>query len=132
VRSLERATESSGRSPFCLANLGYAYARAGRIEDASRILDELLEMQAKQNIGGLFLAAVFAALGKNVEALDWLEQAYEEHTVVADPLLNIDPIFASLLEEPRFRSLVAKLGLQMPEDNPKEFRIKLPRNFPEK
>ena len=49
--------------------------KAGRNTDASKILDELLEMQAKKDIGGLFLAQVFAALGKNAEALDWLEKA---------------------------------------------------------
>ncbi len=129
VRSLERATELSGRSPFCLSNLGFAYAKAGRSQDASKILDELLEMRAKRDINGLFLAQVFAAIGKNAEALDWLEKSYEEHTVIGDPLLNIDPGFASFHGEPRFRSLVAKLALQMPEDNPEQFRRKLPEIF---
>ena len=49
--------------------------------------------------------------------------------VIGDPLLNIDPGFASFHGEPRFRSLVAKLALQMPEDNPEQFREKLPEIF---
>ena len=114
IRELEKATELSGRSPFCTSNLAFAYAKGGRRDDALRILDELKEGRERGKVGAMFLAEAYAAVGDNDKALDWLEKADDERTIIAVPLLNIDPAFDSLHEEPRFRSLVAKLGLKLP------------------
>jgi hypothetical protein len=48
--------------------------------------------------------------GDKKRALDWLERGYEEHIFML-PFINADPFFDPLRGEPRFQSLVRRLGL---------------------
>jgi hypothetical protein len=49
-------------------------------------------------------------LGETVEALDWLERAYDEHDLWM-VFLNVDSIFDTLRTESRFLALLEKVGL---------------------
>ena len=69
-----------GGSPFALAGLGYIYAKAGDREKAARILEELSELSNHRYVCGYSNAAIYAALGDNEQALDWLERAYGERS----------------------------------------------------
>ncbi|MEO7475342.1 MAG: hypothetical protein ABIY46_08390, partial [Gemmatimonadales bacterium] len=54
------------------------------------------------------LAAIRAVEGRTAEALDWLERGYRAGW--KDPvLLGLDPFFASVRQEPRYRALIAAL-----------------------
>jgi hypothetical protein len=48
-------------------------------------------------------------LGDKDEALGWLEKAYADHGAVAN--LRIDPVFEPLVPDPRFQSLLRRVGL---------------------
>lgn len=111
VREIEKASALSGNSLFFKANLGSAYAVAGRREDAFRIVDEMKQASTKTpDLAAYGLAAVYADLGEKEEALNWLEVAYREHAIAINPLFTLwfpEP----LRQDPRYRELVRKLGL---------------------
>ncbi|MEP6689531.1 MAG: protein kinase [Gemmatimonadaceae bacterium] len=95
--------------PIYVALLGYVSARAGRREEAMQVLASL---SARSNDVAVFQAWVYVGLGDNSLALDWLERAYEERSdwlVIIAALPVCDP----LRREPRFTSLVAKLGIEL-------------------
>lgn len=57
-----------------------------------------------------FIALVYAALGDKDEAFQWLERAYKEHDDDL-ALLKVDPRWDSLRGDPRFMSLLQRVGL---------------------
>lgn len=95
------------------AELGNAYGRAGKRKEAEEILAELTARQKESYISPYDWARLYAGLGEKKLALDWLEKAYDERSgrIVN---LAVHPQFASLHDEPRFQSLVAKLRQASP------------------
>jgi serine/threonine-protein kinase len=90
--------------------LGRAYALAHRDADARRILAELLETRKKSYVPACFLAELEAALGSRDEALAWLDKAYDEHDRYL-AWLKVDEGFDPLRSDPRFQSVLRKVGL---------------------
>jgi TolB-like protein/Tfp pilus assembly protein PilF len=113
VEELERSRELSEGTPFFKVNLAYGYAISGRRDEAFRIADELKELYNKRVLPAYFLSVVYAGLGEKQEALSWLEKAHDDRAIIFTPLLHIEPELASLRDEPRFKALLAKLGLTM-------------------
>lgn len=109
VKELEKGLEKGG-SAFFKSNLGYAYGAAGRREDALRIVKEL-RAASKDMPLSYELAQVYAGLGDKEEALNCLEKSYDERTIFVFPMFSVEPFFATLREEPRFKALEKKLGL---------------------
>jgi len=108
VREFEKAMSMGGSFPR--GNLGWAYALAGRREDARRLLEEIkAEPHAGQR--SYSLACIYAALGEKEKALDSLEKAYQERAIFVWPMFPFEPALASLREEGRFKELVKKLDL---------------------
>ena len=101
-----------GRTSFTLAELGYAYARFGRRDDALRILRDLKARlaQGDPNTRAVHLAILCAGLGETDEALGWLAKAYEERDNLLT-ILRVYPFFDSLRSDPRFTDLMKKVGL---------------------
>jgi hypothetical protein len=56
------------------------------------------------------VAAFYARLGQNDEAIKWLEKAYEEHDT-SMPWLGVSFEFDSIRSDPRFRELLRRVGL---------------------
>jgi hypothetical protein len=61
-----------------LADLGAAYALAGKKETAETILDQLLELRRQSYVPAICLARVYSRLGEAGKTIQWLETAYEE------------------------------------------------------
>jgi hypothetical protein len=57
------------------------------------------------------LAQKYAFLDEKEKALEWLEMAFEQHSLRI-PLLNSDPYFENLRSEPRFKAILKKMGLE--------------------
>ena len=106
-----------GGSSFFKGNLGCAYAISGRKEDAQRILNDI-KADTNRAPRSYALANIYACLGEKEEALDWLERAYEDRSIYTFPLLHIEPFLANLREEPRFKELVRKMGLEKYQTGP--------------
>lgn len=96
------------KSSFSKGILGYVYAVTGRREEALKLADEIRASSKKGGASGA-LAEIFAGLGEKDQALDWLEKAYEEHSL--GPGFRRYRSLASLRDEPRFKELVKKMGL---------------------
>jgi TolB-like protein/Tfp pilus assembly protein PilF len=75
------------------------------------LLNWLIESELKKSKPEpLKLAGEYAIIGKNEEALDWLEKEFENpQPGFAD--INNDADFDNLRSEPRFQSIIKKMGL---------------------
>jgi len=56
------------------------------------------------------IATLYTRAGKNEEALEWLERAFEAHDANM-PSISVDPIFDDLRDEPRFNELLRQMNL---------------------
>ncbi|MBV9625749.1 MAG: tetratricopeptide repeat protein [Acidobacteria bacterium] len=93
------------------AALAFAYVQAGRQEEARRVLASYLRESKRSFVSWYGLAFLYAALGQKAEAFACLEHAYQQHdTRMRD--VKVDPFFESLRPDPRFTSLLGRLGLQ--------------------
>jgi Flp pilus assembly protein TadD len=89
--------------------LAFVLARAGRVDEARRILTTLRDQAAHDDGSAMDVAVVYAALGENDEAFAWLDRAVEERSFVAE--LHGD-LVASLESDPRYDRFRALLGIQ--------------------
>jgi TolB-like protein/DNA-binding winged helix-turn-helix (wHTH) protein/Tfp pilus assembly protein PilF len=99
-----------GRDPQILWDLGYTSAVSGKHDQARQVLAELHERAQHSYVKPLAAAWILIGLGAKDLAFTWLDQAYAEH----DPyltLLNADPVYDSLRPDPRFTTLLKKVGL---------------------
>jgi TolB-like protein/uncharacterized protein (DUF2267 family) len=111
VAELERAVQLGGRGTFFLSLLGGAHALAGNQKEARGLLNELEQRDEKGAAVGRWIASVYAALGEGDNAMGWLARAMEEH----DPALFhalTDPFFEKYREDPRFLTLMSRIGLE--------------------
>jgi DNA-binding winged helix-turn-helix (wHTH) protein/TolB-like protein/Tfp pilus assembly protein PilF len=109
-RAIQLLDGFTARAPGSFSNLGRAYASAGRIDDVHSEVATLRDL-AKQGFGvGYDIALIHAALGDREQALGALEAALDDHSQMIG-FLNVDPGLNALRDEPRFRAVVAQLGL---------------------
>jgi TolB-like protein/DNA-binding winged helix-turn-helix (wHTH) protein/Flp pilus assembly protein TadD len=99
-----------GRAPGAFSNLGRAYALAGRTSAARAEIGRLNALGAKGFGVGFDAALIHAALGEKEAALTALELGLRDFSQMM-LFLNSEPGLDSLRDEPRFRAVVARLGL---------------------
>jgi eukaryotic-like serine/threonine-protein kinase len=101
---------SASNKWLAAAPLGYAYAKAGRRNDAWKILAEMDALPKSENLPAQERALIYLGLGDNDSTFVWLEKSYEDRfpSILA---LTSDPIFDSLKSDPRFAALAHKINL---------------------
>jgi TolB-like protein/DNA-binding winged helix-turn-helix (wHTH) protein/Flp pilus assembly protein TadD len=110
IPPMEKALAISNRSPGVIGVLIRAYAHASRRADALRLLDELKRRQKSGYVpAGAFVNA-YLGLGETDEAFAALEQGYKEHSNILQ-FLKVHPHFDPVRNDPRFRDLVRRVGL---------------------
>ncbi|HJZ12601.1 MAG TPA: hypothetical protein VJ521_10645, partial [Acidobacteriota bacterium] len=77
VNELKKAVSLGGRQ-IVLADLGGAYGLAGKNDEATAILGQLLEMRQQAYVPAICMARIYSRIGENDKAIDWLEKAFEE------------------------------------------------------
>ena len=93
-----------------IAILGYAYALAGRRDEARKVLGQLEERSKRKYVPHFFIALIHIGLGEKDQAFDWLEKAYQErHPHLIN--LKVQPVYDPLRADPRFADLVRRVGL---------------------
>ena len=112
IKVLEKAL-GTNRTPAVMGILVRAYAHAGRREEALRLLDELKQRQRSTYVPTAAFVNAYLGLGDNEQALAWLERAYQEQSNILQ-LIKVHPYFDPLREDPRFKGLVHKVGLDLP------------------
>jgi eukaryotic-like serine/threonine-protein kinase len=110
VAEFEAAVTLSKRRMEAVGALGYAYARIGRREDAMKLVEELKQTIPQGLDPFLNIAAIYAGLGDNNAAFQWLDRAYE---IRSGFLLTLKTyrMFDSLRSTPRFIAFEKKIGL---------------------
>jgi serine/threonine protein kinase/tetratricopeptide (TPR) repeat protein len=108
IAALQRSEQLSN-SPMVLATLGSAYASSGQINDARKILGELLEIQKHKSVCAYETAILFLQLGDKEEAIRWMEKGYNERSVCMQ-WIKVDPRVDGLRDDPRFQALQKKIG----------------------
>jgi tetratricopeptide (TPR) repeat protein len=108
IVELRKAIRSSGGSATCTANLARAYAVAGRKSEAVQLLTDLKTRSSPGYSNATEIATVYAALGDSDQAMTWLEKGYEERF---NPGVLLRPGFDPLRSDPRFQTLVRRVGL---------------------
>lgn len=110
VSELEKARTLSGGSPAVIGVLIRAYAHAGNRAEALRLLDELKRRRQYGYVpAGAFVNA-YLGLDDREQAFIWLEQAFKERSNILQ-FLKVHPFFDPVRDEPRFRDLLHRVGL---------------------
>lgn len=88
--------------------LGYAYARAGRVKDARRILDRRISAYLGKGTGNSMIALIWVGLGDQRKGFEWMEKDLSDPALF---LLNADPYWDPLRSDPRFSRLLQRMNL---------------------
>lgn len=89
---------------------GRIAALTGKTENAEEAIEELRRASVKSAAGCCYyVAGIYAALGNKDQAFNWLERGYAEHEQEM-AMLKVDPLVDSLRDDPRFVSLLERLG----------------------
>jgi DNA-binding winged helix-turn-helix (wHTH) protein/tetratricopeptide (TPR) repeat protein len=110
VMAAEKAYDLSHENPINLSLVAQIYAMWRKKAKARKILDELDELSQHRYISPFHIGCVNALLNQRSQALECLKKAVE----VRDPwllLLNVDPRFNSIREDPCFIELLSHIGL---------------------
>jgi len=110
VAECKKARDTEPSIPWPLAELGHAYALAGRRGDAENVLRELERWSKRSYVPAYNFAEVYIGLGNKEQALAMLEKAYADRSM-ALTFVTADQEFDSLHSDPRFRDLVRHIGL---------------------
>jgi DNA-binding winged helix-turn-helix (wHTH) protein/TolB-like protein len=93
-----------------IAALGYAYAVAGKRDEARKVIDDLAERSKRKYVSPSFIAGIYAGLGERDQAFAWLEKAYQERQPSLT-LIGVEAVFDPLRSDPRFADLMRRVGL---------------------
>ena len=93
-----------------LISAGQVYAKAGRKDDAMRIIEKLERRTRQGHIPATTFAFIYAALGDKEKAIAYLEKGYEERAFQMQ-FLKVDPRWDKLRDDPRFADLMRRVGL---------------------
>ena len=110
IGELELAVASS-KSPRFQAYLGYAYAKAGRRDDARRTLKHLEARRQKQYVSSFGIALIYDALGEKDAALAAFERAYDDRAVEFSQTAEWPP-FETIASDPRFTEPMKAIELR--------------------
>jgi TolB-like protein/Tfp pilus assembly protein PilF len=108
IAEYRRAVELDD-DPFALALLGQSYARAGRQDEANKILTQLNQEAKTRYVDAYGVGLVFLGLGDKSHAMDELERAYRENDGGDIYNIRIDPMLDDLRGNSRFEALSEKI-----------------------
>ncbi len=103
---LEKAVETTQRDRLALPALGVAYVRAGRKDEAHRILDRLL---ATPEVAQAAIAQLYVSLGQNEEGIRWWQRAQ----AARDPRMVWLRLYSSdhpLWNDSRFQDIIRRMN----------------------
>jgi len=110
LADIENSRRLSGDEPWIWSALAYAHGRAGQPGQARRALGKLKEMHQRHQIDPAAFVVAYAGMRDKEQTFVWLEKAYSQHSNVLTTL-KVDPMYDELRSDPRFQSLLHRVGL---------------------
>jgi tetratricopeptide (TPR) repeat protein len=110
IAEYQKAIALSQWNVRMVGSLGHAYAVSQKKDEARKVVEELKENSRVRYVSPITIALVYVGLGQKDEALGWLGKGYEERE---SGMMLRNPQFDSLRSDPRFDSLVRKIGLTL-------------------
>jgi Tfp pilus assembly protein PilF len=106
---LTLALDLSKRSLREVAFAASCAAYLGQRERARQLLQELLDVSRKRYVAPYLPAFVYASLDEKDRAFEYFEKALQERSI--SPWLLRDPLVDGIRPDPRFQSLLQRMGL---------------------
>jgi TolB-like protein/DNA-binding winged helix-turn-helix (wHTH) protein/Tfp pilus assembly protein PilF len=110
ISEYQKAVETSGGSKG-VVELAHAYSAVGRKTEAERILRDLQRKSKETSTPPYTMATIYAGLGENDKALEFLEKAYSQKSLGLPSSLSSDFLLDSLRSDPRFQTMLRRIGL---------------------
>ena len=110
LANIDKDLSHCAYDPWVCGYMVYVYARAGQRVQAERAMQELERLDRAEEIRPEPLVAAHIALGHTDEAFRYLEKEYSERSNYLTTL-KVDPIYDPLRADPRFQSLLRRVGL---------------------
>ena len=110
VRSYTRSAELGTVLKDVLVKTNDVYKKSGWKAYVQFNLDQLVVNTPERRFPPFLIATFYARLGRDDEALQWLEKGYEERDFRMT-LISVAFEFDRLRSDPRFRELVRRMGL---------------------
>jgi len=108
IAELEKA-KAMEPTPLVIGQLGYAYAKSGRKDEARKLLAELKEQSKRRYVASYWIAVIYVGLNEKDEAFASLEKAYQEHSWWL-VWIKMEPKMDGLRSDPRFTDLMRRIG----------------------
>lgn len=110
ISVLEKAAALGDSNPAMIGVFVYAYAQAGRRREAIGLVEELKRRQQKGYVPAAAFVNAYLGLGDKEQAFAWMERAYQEQSMILQ-YLKVHPFFDPVRDDPRFKDLVRRVGL---------------------
>ena len=107
IESVELAVNLGGHSG-ALGTLAYLYARAGRRDEALKLLAQIERASAENYVSPFTFFLVHAALGDMDRGFQYLDRAFDERSSLMT-VLQVMPTAPELRSEPRLRAIIGKM-----------------------
>ncbi len=110
IDEMKKANELLGDAVMAHGSLAEAYAAAGKIEEARRLLEELKARSQKQYVSAFKIAMGYIGVGDFDEAFELANKAYEERDELLI-MIKVSPALAPVHSDPRYQALLKRMGL---------------------
>lgn len=103
--------QPNGPDPHVLMLSTVNQARRGDREGALKKIEELKKLSGEKFVPPFYFALAYASIGDKDKTFEWLEKAYQ----VRDghlTMLKVGPILAPLRDDPRYKDLLKRVGLE--------------------
>jgi serine/threonine protein kinase/Tfp pilus assembly protein PilF len=111
VPEYQKAVELSHGDTDTLAGLAHAYIAMGKKAEAQKILRDLLRQSKKNYVSTYMIGTIYAGLGENDKAFQFLEKAYQERSPDIPYFLKADLRIDTLRSDARFQDLMRRVGI---------------------
>lgn len=108
LEHFERAS-TLDETPTVLAKVGFTLGRLGQRKESEKTLAKLDDLRGNRHVSASCYALIYAGLDETDLAFEWLEAAYSERDE-AMIWLKVTPEFDTIRTDPRFESLLKKVG----------------------
>ena len=110
IVSYEAAMKLSNRHHFTVNALIWTYCITGRLAEAEKLMQELVDRSSREYITKTFTGLSAAYMGNLDEAIVFLDKALQDHDPTLIMLKHEQWVPVPLRNDPRFQHILAKIG----------------------